>query len=248
VSPLEVRLVGADGEQRYIRFASRLLPDAEHQTNRAIGVMRDVTAERLVARRLDMRLAVSRALAEWWTPDQSAPELLKALATPLGCEVATLWVPDRDVLIPRFTWTAPRLSGSGFERTTRSLRLPKAIGLPGWTWELRRPVDLATLTADRSYIRQEEAKRAGLKTAVALPAMCGDEVVAVIDLHAPDKLGVTLQSLQTLAGVGHEIGHVLAARRAHLAPNPLTPRELDAPDHGFLLRSDHQNSPPLDRA
>ena len=23
---------------------------------------------------------------------------------------------------------------------------------------------------------------------------------------------------------------------------------LDAPDHGFLLRSDHQNSPPLDRA
>ena len=227
VSPLDVRLVGADGELRYIRFASRLLPDEQRQINRVIGVARDVTAECLEARRIDMRLAVSRSLAEWRTSAQSAPELLEALATPLGCEVATLWVPDRDVLIPRFTWTAARLAGSGFECTTRSLRLPKAIGLPGWAWELRRPVDLATLTADRSYVRQEEAQRAGLKTAVALPAICGDEVVAVIDLHAPDKVGITVQSLKTLASVGHEIGLALAARRAQLASNPLSPRELE---------------------
>jgi PAS domain S-box-containing protein len=227
LSPRDLRVLTADGELRYVQLASTSCSAHPDRRAHVIGVMRDVTDERLAARRIAVRLAVSKALATWTTLDRSAPVVLEAIATGLGCEVATLWLPESDLLVPRVTWTSERLSGSGFERITKRLRLPKGVGLAGSAWQMRRPVDLATLTADRSYHRHDDAAAAGLKTAVAVPAMCGEEVVAVIDLHSADKVQITGQSLQTLTGLGYELGNVLAARRGQLEANPLTPRELE---------------------
>ena len=41
-----------------------------------------------------------------------------------------------------------------------------------------------------------------------------------------DRSQITAQSLQTLRGVGYEIGRLLASRRGQLVRNPLTAREL----------------------
>lgn len=222
---LDTRIVRGDGELRYIRLAATR-ESGEDGGGLVVGVVRDVTDERLAGRRLEMRLAVSRVLASWTTLADSAPGLLEAIATSLGCETGTFWVPVGDVLVPRVSWTSPRMAGSDFDRATRGLRLPKGIGLVGWAWEAREPVDLAELRPDRRYVRQEMAERAGLKTAVALPALAGDEVLAVIDVHTPDQVTITAQALQTLRGVGYEVGHLLASRRGQLARNPLTMREL----------------------
>lgn len=227
LSPREMRIFTTEGELRYVQLASTSCDGQADRRARVIGVVRDITDERLAARRIEMRMAVSKALAEWTTLESSAPLVLEAIATGLSCEVATLWLPERDLLVPRVTWTTERLSGSRFEKITQTLRLPKGIGLAGSAWQLRRPVDLETLTADRSYHRHDAAQAVGLKTAVALPAMCGDEVIAVIDLHTADKVQITGQSLQTLAGLGYELGAVLASRRGQLEANPLTKRELE---------------------
>jgi PAS domain-containing protein/DNA-binding CsgD family transcriptional regulator len=223
---VDARIVRGDGELRYVRLTATRPESDEAGEGRMLGVVRDVTDERLAGRRLDMRLAVSRVLVSWTTLADSAPALIEAIATSLGCEVGTFWVPESDLLVPRVSWTSPRLAGSGFDRVTRRLRLPKGIGLVGWAWEAREPVDLAALSPDRRYVRQEMAERAGLKTGVALPALAGDEVLAVIDVHSMDQVPVTAQSLQTLRGVGYEIGHLLASRRGQLVRNPLTTREL----------------------
>ena len=223
---VDARIVRGDGELRYIRVSATKRASDSGADGRVLGVVRDVTDERLAGRRLDMRLAVSRVLACWTTLADSAPALLEAIATSLGCEVGTLWVPERDVLVPRLSWTSPRLAGSAFDRVTRGLRLPKGIGLVGWAWEAREPVDLAALSPERRNVRQEMAERAGLQTAVALPALADDEVLAVIDVHSRDQVSITTQSLQTLRGIGYEIGHLLASRRGQLIRNPLTPREL----------------------
>jgi DNA-binding CsgD family transcriptional regulator/PAS domain-containing protein len=222
----DARIVRGDGELRYIRLTATRRESDKDGEGRVLGVVRDVTDERLAERRLDMRLAVSRVLAGWTTLADSAPALLETIATSLGCEVGTLWVPERDVLVPRLSWTSPRMAGSDFDRVTRGLRLPKGIGLVGWAWESREPVDLAALSPNRRYVRQEMAERAGLKTAVALPALAGDEVLGVIDVHTVDQVAITAQSLQTLRGIGYEIGHLLASRRGQLVRNPLTRREL----------------------
>ncbi len=88
-------------------------------------------------------------------------------------------------------------------------------------------MDQTTLTADRSHIRLDVARQAGLKTAVAVPVLRGEAVVAVIDVHSPDRVELTEQSLQTLTGLGYENGSFLALRLGQLGPSPLTPRQLD---------------------
>lgn len=223
---VDARIARGDGELRYIRLTATRREPREAGEGPVLLVVRDVTEERLAGRRLEMRLRVSRVLADWTTLANSAPALLEAIATSLGCEVGTFWVPERDVLVPRLSWISPRLAGSGFDRATVGLRLPKGVGVAGRAWEAREPVDLAVLCCDRRYVMRGVAERAGLKTAVALPARAGDEVLAVIDVHTVDRVPITAQSLQTLRGVGYEIGHLLASRRGQLVRNPLTEREL----------------------
>jgi DNA-binding CsgD family transcriptional regulator len=191
------------------------------------GSVQGVTDERLAQRRIAMRLSASRVLGEWTTLEGSGPALLEVVGRRLGCEVATLWLPDRDVLRPRMSWMAPRLAGTNFERVTNGLRLPRSVGLVGWAWELGKPVTPDTVPAERGFVRREVARADGLQTAIAFPAVADDRVVAVIDLHTPEVLELAEQSHQALMGLGYEVGRVLAARLGQLEGNPLTSRETE---------------------
>ena len=225
--PFEVRIARGDGELRHMRVAAKRQKDDKRRGPRMVGVARDVTEERLAASRIRMRLAVSEVLTSWTSLDQSGRVLLGVIAGGLSSAIATIWLPEGGVMVPRQTWATPELAGSEFARVTQTLRPPKGIELAGWAWSLRRPVDRATLTADRSYLRQDVADLAGLKTAVAIPAISGEQVVAVIDVHSQDQVRVTEQCLQALLGLGHEIGSALATRLGEPDNSPLTRRELE---------------------
>jgi PAS domain S-box-containing protein len=225
--PFEVRIARGDGELRHLRVAAKRQKDDKRKGARMVGVARDVTDERLAASRIRLRLAVSEVLSSWTTLDQSGRVLLGVIASGLSSPIATFWVPEGGVMVPRQTWATPELAESEFARVTQNLRPPKGIELPGWAWSLRRPVDRASLTADRSYLRQDVADRAGLKTAVAFPALAGEQVVAVIDVHSQDQIGVTEKCMQSLLGLGHEIGSALATRLGEPDSGPLTRRELE---------------------
>ena len=225
--PFEVRILRADGELRYLRIAAKQQQEDPVSGLRMVGVARDVTEERLARRRIRMRLAVYEVLASWTTLERSGPGLLGVIASGLSSAIATLWLPDGDVMVPRLTWATPELAGSEFARVTEILRPPKGIELAGSAWSLRRPVDRAALAADRSYLRRDVADRAGLNTAVAIPAISAEQVVAVIDAHSHDKVRITQQSLQALLGLGYEIGSVIATRLGELDRSPLTRREVE---------------------
>jgi DNA-binding CsgD family transcriptional regulator len=53
-------------------------------------------------------------------------------------------------------------------------------------------------------------------------------VLAVLEFCGePEDLDVSERLLQTLAGIGYELGQFLSHHRAGLGPPPLSPRELD---------------------
>ena len=225
--PFEVRITRGDGELRYLRLAAKRQKDDKRRGARIVGVARDVSEERFAASRIRMRLAVSEVLASWTTLDQSGRVLLGVIASGLSSAIATIWVPEGGVMVPRQTWATPELAESEFARVTQTLRPPKGIELAGWAWSLGRPVDRATLTADRSYLRQDLADRAGLKTAIAIPALAGEQVVAVIDVHSQEQVRVSEKCLRALLALGHEIGSALATRLGEPDNGTLTRRELE---------------------
>ena len=69
--------------------------------------------------------------------------------------------------------------------------------------------------------------RAGLRGALALPALSGDEVLAVLDFYSREEAELTDRLLRSLTGIAHELGHFLERRRSELQPRTLTAREIE---------------------
>jgi DNA-binding NarL/FixJ family response regulator len=66
-----------------------------------------------------------------------------------------------------------------------------------------------------------------MRGAVALPATKEQEVLAVLEFYSGEEFTASERLMESLMGIGREIGHLLDRRRGELLPPTLTPRELE---------------------
>jgi PAS domain S-box-containing protein len=177
-------------------------------------------------REIAAHLAVSKALSVWGSLEQGAERLLRDLAAALGFAVGALWLPRGDVLEPRLFCSVGSVKVPEYERATGELRLPMGVGLPGRAWDRREPVDGAGNIGNTRFVRGEAAARDGLRSRVAIPALVGEDVLAVIELCSKEEVELTDRLKRLLSGVGYELGTFLARRRGELKPPRLTARQL----------------------
>ncbi len=221
--PLEYRIVRGDGAVRHLRWTQTVVDQAAGQARRIVGSVQDVTDRLRAERTIAAHLAVAEALSEWRTFEEGATGLLSNLAEALDCVAGVLWVPEGDVLVAQVVWRSGTLDVSGLESVIRQLRLPRGVGLAGQVWEFGEPRNVLSLADDPRFPAEAVA---GLRGAVAVPAIHAREVLAVLEFCCePVSIDVTPELLRSLTSIGYELGEFLAHRRGELKPLDLTPRE-----------------------
>jgi GAF domain-containing protein len=100
-----------------------------------------------------------------------------------------------------------------FQLATAALPLTELVELPNLVYETGRPVWIRDIPREQTFVRAMAAADAGLQAALAVPVIARDEVVAVLEFlgHEPSEPSASL--LQILAGVGEQIGRVVARER-----------------------------------
>jgi DNA-binding NarL/FixJ family response regulator len=67
--------------------------------------------------------------------------------------------------------------------------------------------------------------------AIAVPAIDGDDVLAVVELNSDREIKLGERLMRSLHGIAYELGHFLARRRAELGAQLLTAREVEILQH-----------------
>lgn len=218
-------MVRLDGVVRHLRASETVIGHADGRSRRVVGSVQDVTDGHRAERTIAAHLAVAEALAGWQTLEQGATGLLQNLATALECVAGVLWLPEGDVLVAHVIWRSGSTDVSELESVIRQLRLPRRVGLAGQVWESKEPRNVLSLHDDPRFPSEAVA---GLRGAVALPAVHAQEVLAVLEFCCePVSVDVTDLLLRSLTGIGYELGEFLAHRRGELKPLALTPREIE---------------------
>jgi PAS domain S-box-containing protein len=186
----------------------------------AVGIARLREQRERDAARIAAQLRVARVLAEAESLDVAAPQLLEAIAAPLGWDAGQLWESGGSGrLRPVAAWTAPGVDIPEFEETTRRLALEPGRGLPGRVWQSGTPVWLADVLSDDNFPRAEAARQSGVREGLAFPVRAAGECVAVIELfarqpRAPDQALIALtEALGGLIGEFIEGLHAAQAMR-----------------------------------
>lgn len=237
---LELELVTPAGRRKWVRTIGR--PEVvDGRVVRVRGSMQEITERVLAARRLELRDAVSRVLAEAESLAAATPRLLEAIAVAEEWDCGALWQVDaaRRRMVSSGAWSAPGVAAEALLERTRSISVERGHGLPGRVWESGRPERL-DLRADSDYLRREEALAAGMTAALGIPVTAGGEVIGVLDFLARSVRDVDPALLDTLRAVGEQIGQFVQRRRAvealerYVAASPSVIYALELVDGGGL--------------
>ncbi len=93
------------------------------------------------------------------------------------------WLPgeDEDVLECAKEYYSADAEFASFRTCSTASSFPRGRGLPGRVWETRRPHWIRNVTIDSNFPRGPAAASAGLKAAIGIPVLAGDDVVAVLE-------------------------------------------------------------------
>ena len=157
---------------------------------------------------LHAQYGVARAISDADGFDEAAPDLLRAIARPLGREVAYFWSMDTDTDILRAVagWHEEWLDVAEFDRATRALEFAPGHGLPGEAWNLGRPVWLGDAIAAGTFHRAREAEVAGLRGGMAFPITGGDTCIGVIELFSREVRERDPEIYAFTEALGRQIG------------------------------------------
>jgi DNA-binding CsgD family transcriptional regulator/PAS domain-containing protein len=227
--PIEFRIQRPAGDV-HLRSTVTTIGPTSRGPRRIVGVVQDVTDQCIARRELAAHAAVSAALIDWDCFEEGARRLLHDLGVACGFMIGALWLPHGDVLTAELMWKEPVFEVDGFEiddfeTMTFALRLPRGVSLPGLVWQSKRPETFVDISHEPNFRRREAARSAGLRGAVAFPALKADEVLAVLEFYSREH-DHTGRLKRTLAAIGFELGDFFSRRRGELAPPRLTPREL----------------------
>jgi PAS domain S-box-containing protein len=222
VEPLEFNVVQVGGGLRRVQLTGASVAG---DARRFLGTVQDVTERRQIAREIAGHIAIEEVLAAWASLEDGAEQLLARLGEAMEFVVAVLWLQRDDVLIPRTVWSSRSTEASEFVAARQPLNARPRQGLAVEAWLSRQPVVVVSLPDAPTFLGRDAAVGAGLRGAVAFPAVSGDLTFAVLEFYSHESLTPTETLLRSLTGMGHELGHFFARRSGELRPHELTARE-----------------------
>lgn len=218
VIDIETPVVRDDGEIRWFHAQGRVEVDAEGRPVRAAGISRDITARKRSQRRLDLGRDVAAVLATAESVAEAAPGILRAIATHLEVDVCGLWLPERDGSTLRCVEIqANDVDDERFSRfvaDTRAFAFRPGEGLPGRVWQTREVAHLESVAGDAGFRRAAQAIEAGLTTGVAFPLLSGRTFLGVIDTFSRQRTVADPELVETLEGIGGELGQFILRKQA----------------------------------
>jgi PAS domain S-box-containing protein len=178
---IDHRIIRPDGDRRYVRATITAGDPFDGAPNLLVGIVQDLTDSIHAEREIAAHVAVAEALAAWEDLGRGAHRLMAELITALDCDAGIFWVPLGDALVARVFWSGVAVDREALHMASRAVAPQRGIGVSGRAWASGLPV-AGTRDDAASAAWAGDGNAAQLVGAVAVPAVDGRSVLAVVEL------------------------------------------------------------------
>jgi PAS domain S-box-containing protein len=142
--------------------------------------------------------------------------VLRRVCEKTGWVLGQAWVPNHDgtALDCSSVWFCGNGELRHFRAISESSHFGPGIGLPGRVWESKQPAWIDDVRDDPNFPRTATAKTIGLKTAVGIPILSGDKVIAVIEFFMRESRSKSERLVEVIAAVAAQLNLVMERKRA----------------------------------
>jgi PAS domain S-box-containing protein len=216
---LDYRLLWPDGSVRWVQESLHVVGEAEGQPVCFAGVVTDITDRRHTEAELRLLLQLTRAIAEAADVTAALQVALRQVCETTGWVLGEAWVPSPDGRALQLSpaWYSTTEYWVRYRAASAAFRFEFGQGLPGKVWQMRRPLWIKDVTRDPAFLRLHLAADVGLKSALAVPVMEGEEVQAVMGFFTPETRQEDEHLLQLVSAVAAQVGSVLKRKQTEEA-------------------------------
>ena len=159
---------------------------------------------------------VTTASNEAGTPHEAMQVAIDRICDHLGWPVghATVVDAEGDVWVEPGVWHLASERFESFRDASANLTMALDTGLPSRVLASARPFWVADLSKVRDYVRRDAGDAVGLRSAMGLPVLVRDEVVAVLEFFGDEIVEPDDLVLEVMQHVGVQLGRVFERDRA----------------------------------
>jgi transcriptional regulator with GAF, ATPase, and Fis domain len=223
-------VVRKDGTTRHVEFRARanVLPGPHVSSNH------DITERKRAEEQARLLQSITLAVSAAHDFGAALAEAMKQVREATGWAFAEAWLPSSDdTVLERHSVSHSGDDGLvGFQRSGEGHTFAPGIGLPGTAWSTQRPVWIPDVTKDPRFDRIAAAQKAGLKAAMAVPALAGEEVVAVLSFFLFEPREEDERLVRVVQTIATQLGWVIQRRRDEEESHPPRRPRQGAPSLG----------------
>ncbi|HZS58503.1 MAG TPA: ATP-binding protein [Gemmatimonadaceae bacterium] len=216
---VETRDAVVDGAT--IEWTARPFFDADGTVLGVFAEGRDVTEQRRTEHESQLLLRLALAIGHTDSLELAIAAALRTVCETSGWAMAEAWLREGEDETARLArgavWTTrdPRIEA--FAAQGIGFQFVRGEGLPGKAWERAEPVWEGKLTTAETFTRAPLAATAGLKAAVAIPVLAGDDVVAVLSFYMKEARSEDTRFARITTAVASQLGALILQKQAEEA-------------------------------
>jgi PAS domain S-box-containing protein len=193
-----------------------LIEVATHLTGIAIGRKRAEDALHYSDEQLNLLQTITMQVATAKDLSSALGVVLRRVCEKTGWDFAQSWFTRRHgsylELGPVWMGNSPQLEK--FRLASKASKFRPGEGLPGRVWNSKSPVWVEDVILDSNFPRAETAAECGLKAALGIPILAGDEIVAVLEFFLRDVRHEEERLTSVIAAVAAQLGLAIERKRA----------------------------------
>jgi PAS domain S-box-containing protein len=212
--PIEVDAIDRHGARKPVELTITPMLTGEEWSFHAFA--RDISGRRARDRRRAAQQAVAESLAESAAAEEAIAAILPTLCATLDWDLAEFWVPNRadGRFRRRAAWAVAGLQDCEFLTVGADLVLDGGTGLIGRLSDATHVAWVDDFATESDLLRRDEAARAGIHSAAAVPLNRGREVVGVIALLSTEFREREPELDEVLTAIGRQAGEYIGRRLA----------------------------------
>ena len=174
------------------------------------------TADSSREEQIDLLQTITMEVAAAGDLSSALEVVLRRVCEKTGWVLGQAWVPnqDRTVLDCGATWFCGEADLKQFRAASEESHFISGIGLPGRVWKSKQPAWIQDVTLDGNFPRNKAAAKVGLKAAVGIPILSGDEVIAVIEFFVHESRAENEPLVKVITAVAAQLDLVIERKRA----------------------------------
>lgn len=218
------RSVRPDGTLRTISSRGKVFTDKSGNTIRMTGTVQDITDQKLAEETIATEASYIKLLqlvavaANSATVFEDAAQIaIDAICEMTGWPVGHLYKTNKDnnEVISTDIWhLADANKFQSFRYKTDTLKMPSGKGLAGKIHRQKQSLWITDVVTDDNFLRKKEAEIIGIKAAFGFPVIVKNEVAAICEFFAEDRLAPNIRLLELVNNIGIQLSRVIEREQA----------------------------------